>query len=109
MGNDASNYYEWSSIWVGINNEDCWNYENFKILEPDVVVGSPNLAAITRLQIEVEANAAIPSDALLFDHSQATKGGFTLKNTIRGDRKFVDVRMQYKKASPMVDQITKLQ
>lgn len=44
-----------------------------------------------------------------FDISQATAGGITLKNTIRGDRKFVDVRVQYKKPSVLFEDICKLQ
>lgn len=61
VGNDASNYYERSSIWVGLLNEDCWNFENFKLLRPDVVVGTVNLATIDRLQIELVCTGAIPS------------------------------------------------
>lgn len=109
VGNDSSNYYEWSSIWTGAINEDCWNFENFKLLRPDVVVGTVNLATIDRLQIEVVCTGAIPSGNLHFDISQATAGGVTLKNTIRGNRKFVDVRVQYKKPSVLFEEITKLQ
>jgi len=109
VGNDSSNYYEWSSIWTGALNEDCWNFENFKLLRPDVVVGKVNLATIDRLQIEVDCTGAIPTGNLHFDISQATSGGVTLKNTIRGNRKFVDVRVQYKKPSVIFEEITKLQ
>ena len=109
VGNDASNYYEWSSVWVWLDNEDCWNYENFKLLRPDVVVGTVNLATVDRLQIQVVCTGAIPTGNLHFDISQATAGGITLKNTIRGDRKFVDVRVQYKKPSVLFEDICKLQ
>jgi len=109
VGNDSSNYYEWESIRVGAINEDCWNFENFKLIRPDVVVGTVNLATVDRLQIEVVCTGAIPTGNLHFDISQATAGGITLKNTIRGDRKFIDVRVQYKKPSVLFEDITKLQ
>ena len=92
-----------------MDNEDCWNYENFKLLRPDVVVGTVNLATVDRLQIQVVCTGAIPTGNLHFDISQATAGGITLKNTIRGDRKFVDVRVQYKKPSVLFEDICKLQ
>jgi hypothetical protein len=54
-------------------------------------------------------NAALSSNALHFDHTIATEGGFTLKNTIRGDKKFEDVRVQYKKPTVILNEIAKLQ
>lgn len=107
--NDASNYYEWTSVWNGVDNEDCWNYENFKLLRPDVVVGTVDLTTIDWLQIEVIATGVIPDWNIIFDHTFATLWWITIKNTIRWDRKFVDVRVQYKKPSVLFEEITKLQ
>lgn len=108
VGSDSSNYLERSSIWVGVDSEDCWNYENFKI-DRATIVWSPDLTNIDRLQIELQANAAIPQWSIRFDLSQATLGGFTLKNVFRGDTPFVDFRKQYEKPSSVIEDICKLQ
>lgn len=108
VGSDSSNYLEWSSIRVGVNNEQCWNYENFKV-DRATVVWSPDLSAIEWLQIQVDANDSIPQWSIRFDISKATLGGFTLKNVFRGDTPFVDFRKQYEKPSSVVEDICKLQ
>lgn len=108
VGNDSSNYYEGSSDWFGTANENCWNYIAFRF-DRATVVGSPNLATVDWLEIEVICNATIPTGNLIFDHAFASKGGFTLQNVIRGDRLFVDVRVPYKKPTVFFEQLAKLQ
>lgn len=66
-------------------------------------------SAIDWVQIEVVSTAAIPTGNLHFDHAFVSSGGYTIKNVIRGDREFVDVRAQYKKPTVFVDNIAKLQ
>lgn len=105
---DASNYVEGSSDWIGHNDEECWNFDSFDFWR-STIVWSPNQAAITWLQIEVVATATIPDWNLHFDHALASAGWYTVKNCIRGDRKFVDVRASYKKPTVFVDDISKLQ
>lgn len=109
VGNDSSNYYERSSVWTGLDNEDCRNFENFKTNKPDIIVGTVDETIIQRLEIEVVATATIALWNIKFDHSLATQSGITLKNCIRWDKKFVDVRVQYKKPSVLVEDICKLQ
>lgn len=108
VGSDSSNYYEYSTAWVWVNNEDCWNFDSFDIARA-TVVGTPVEAAIDWLQIEVVASATIPTGNLHFDHALVSSGGFTIKNVIRGDKKFTDVRVQYKKPTVFVENISKLQ
>lgn len=108
IGTNASNYFEGSSSWIGDAEEDCWNFESFRF-DTATVVGTPNQAAVTWLQIEVVATGSISSGNIHFDHALATAGGFTLKNSIRGDRKFEDVRVSYKKPTVFVEDIAKLQ
>ena len=109
VGNDSSNYYERSSVRVWLDHEDCRNFENFKIWKPDIAVGTIDESAIERLQIEIVATDTIPLWEIKFDHSLATEWGITLKNCIRGFRKFADIRSQYKKPSVLVEDICKLQ
>lgn len=108
VGSDSSNYYEYSTAWVWVNNEDCWNFDSFDIARA-TVVGTPDESAIEWIQIEVVASATIPTGNLHFDHALASSGGFTIKNVIRGDKKFSDVRVQYKKPTVFVENISKLQ
>lgn len=104
--NDASNYYAWTSVMVGNNQDDCWNYESFKI-DRAVQTGTVDIETIDRLQISVVTDANLPSDWLLFDQMLATSWGFTLNNAIRGDRKITDYRANYKKASEVIETLTK--
>lgn len=105
---DASNYYEWTSRFIWSDNQDCWNFEAFRFDESSVV-WTPDIADISRIQIEIETDASIPSWWIHFDHSFASSWWFTLNNTIRGDKKFEDVRVQYKKPTVVVEDICKLQ
>lgn len=105
---DSSNYFEGSSEWITHNDEDCWNFDSFDFAR-STIVWSPNKAAITWLQIEIVTDSAIANWNLHFDHFFASAGWYTVKNCIRGDRKFVDVRASYKKPTVFVDDISKLQ
>ena len=58
VGNDSSNYLERSSVYVNTTDEECRNYENFKI-DRATETGTVNLATIDWLQIEVVASASI--------------------------------------------------
>lgn len=106
VGNDASNYFERSSTFIGGSEDDCWNRDNFKIVR-GVETGTVNIALIDWLQIRVTCDTALPANGLLFDQMLATSGGFTLKNCIRGDRKITDYRANYKKASEVIEALTK--
>ncbi len=108
VGNNAANYLEWTSIRVGVNNEQCRNYENFK-LNRATTVGTVNLTTIQWVEIEVVANASIPQGSIRFDATIASSWGFTLKNVYRGDQPFFDFRKQYEKPSTVIEDICKLQ
>jgi len=108
IGSDSSNYYEGTSAFVGHDEEGCWNFESFKI-DRATTVWAPNEAAIDWLQIEVVTTAAITTGKIHFDHAFVSSGGFTCKNCIRGDRKFVDVRVQYKKPTVFMESLAKIQ
>lgn len=87
---------------------DCWNYEAFEVARASET-GTVDASAITYLEIEIVANGSITTGSILFDHMLATSGGFTLQNTIRGDRKFKDVRLQYKKPTVVLEDFAKMQ
>lgn len=107
MGTDASNYFEWTLANTGAAFEDCWNYESVILNQYTTSAGSPSLATIAWLQIEVVCGSAISASGLLFDNMTATTGSFTLQGVIRGDIKFPDVRVPYQKASEITDDIAK--
>lgn len=107
IGTDASNYFEYALTNVGAAFEDCWNYESVHLNEYSSSTGSPSLATIAWLQIEVVCNAAISASSLFFDSMTATTGSFTLQNVVRGEIKFPDVRVPYQKASAITESIAK--
>lgn len=108
VGTDSSNYFEGSSDWVGSDNENCWNFAAFRF-DRATIVGSPDISDIAWLQIEVVCTATIPTGNIIFDHSFAAQWGFTIQNVIRGDRRFVDVRVAYKKPTMFFEELAKLQ
>lgn len=108
VGSDSSNYWEGSTAWIGDNEEGCWNFDSFQF-DRSTKVGNPYKAAVTWLQIEAVVTGSISSGNIHFDHALATSGGFTLKNCIRGDRRFEDVRISYKKPTVFIEEIAKLQ
>lgn len=107
LGTDASNYFEWDIDNIGSAFDDCWNYESVELANYDTSAGSPNLAAIQWAQIRVTTTAAITANSLRFDYLFASTGSFTLQNTARGTIKFNDVRIQYRKASDVTEEIAK--
>lgn len=107
LGTDASNYFEWDIDNIGSAFDSCWNYESVELANYDTSTGSPNLAAIQWAQIAITTSAAITANTLFFDHLFASTGSFTLKNTARGDTLFGDVRVQYKKASSITEELAK--
>lgn len=108
VGNDSSNYLERSSVYVNTTDEECRNYENFKI-DRATETGTVNLATIDWLQIEVVASASIAAGWILFDEITATSGGFYLLNVIRGPRTFDRINWNYDKASNLIENIAKKQ
>lgn len=108
VGSSAVDYFEWSSAWVGSDNEDCWNLETFRI-DRATRVGTPNAASISRLTITATAGGSIPSGGVHFEHSEAFSGGFSLSGVERGSRKFVDVRVQHKKPTVVIEDLSKMQ
>lgn len=108
VGNDSSNYLERSSVYVNTTDEECRNYENFKI-DRATETGTVNLATIDWLQIEVVASASIAAGWILFDEITATSWGFYLLNVIRGTRKFDRINWNYDKASNLIENIAKKQ
>lgn len=107
VGDDASNYFEFSLSNIGTQFEDCWNFDSMILGEHDAVVGTPDLSDVTWIQIRVGCSSAIAANSLFFDHLHATTGSFTLQNTVRGDTKFLDVRAAYKKPSVLTDELAK--
>lgn len=105
---DSSNYFEMSTPWIWTENEDAWSLYSF-ILASATQTGSPNIAGITWLQIEIEVNDSIPGTWILFDHNYAVWNGFTINETIRGSQKFSDVRVQYKKVTATIEELAKTQ
>ena len=105
--NDASNYYERSSVFVWSWQDDCWNRDNFK-LDRATETWSVTDAAIDRLQIEVVCSGAIAAGDILFDQMLATTWWFTLQNCIRWTRKFSDYRANYRKMSEVIDTLAKV-
>lgn len=53
--------------------------------------------------------SSLPSGSLLFDIIEATTWGFTLTGTVRGVRKFEDVRIQHRKPSEVIEDLCKIQ
>lgn len=107
IGNDASNYIEYSFPNVGSSFEDCWNYDSVALNDYDSVIGVPDASVIDWLQIVLVCNAAISANSIFFDHMLVSTGSFTLVNTTRGDLKINDLRIQYKRASEITEQIAK--
>lgn len=58
VGNDSSNYLERSSVYINTTDEECRNYENFKI-DRATETGSVDLSIIEWIEIEVVASASI--------------------------------------------------
>lgn len=38
IGTDSSNYFQYDIPRIGVDFEDCWNYESVKIYEPEAIV-----------------------------------------------------------------------
>lgn len=98
--------YNISKIWL--SREDSRSYDSVVINDFDLKVWNPNISAITFLEFEATATANIPSGWLFFDLLWSTTWWFTIVNAIRGEKKFEDVRVQYKKPSVVVEQFAKL-
>ena len=107
LGTDASNYFEYSFSNIGAAYEACWNYESVKLGEYDSITGSPSLASVQWIRIVVATASAMDANSLFFDNMFASTGGFTIQNVVRGDILFGDVRVQYKKASEITEEIAK--
>lgn len=106
IGTDSSNYFQYDIPRIGVDFEDCWNYESVKIYEPEAIVWVPNLMAITYIRYEIDANANI--NDFLFEHVFVSTGGFTLTDTIRGSNKLLDIRIRQRKIADTFEQITRL-
>jgi len=104
--NDSSNYFERTSDMFWKDHEDCRNYESFKINRA-TETWTVNKDQIDRLQIEIVSSASVAAWKILFDQMIVSSWWFTLNNSIRGDRKISDFRANYKKASELIEAITK--
>lgn len=107
IGQDSSNFYEYTITNKGAPFEDCWNLESVILNEYTSSTGTPNLTAVDWLQISITSSAAIPAGSIYFDHMQAFTGSFTLQNCIRSDQKFTDVRVKYKRPSQVIEDLSK--
>lgn len=107
LGTDASNYFEYTITNFGASFEDCWSLESVNLNDYSSSTGSPSLTTIAWLQIEITTSAAIATGNLFFDHMAAFTGSFTIQNVIRGDLKFNDIRVRYKRFSQVIEDLSK--
>lgn len=105
----SSDYYEWPVTRIWSPYEDCRNYESVKRDKGFTIQGNPTLTAVTWLQIEMDVTNALPSGSILFDIMSVSTGGFTCTGTVRGGRKFEDVRIQHRKPSEVIEDLCKIQ
>ena len=73
------------------------------------MVGSPNISALDWFQIEFSAKGSFPSTRILLDDIRLSSGGFTMKNVERGDIKYEDARIQYKKPDVFMEELSKIE
>lgn len=107
IGTDVSNYFEFNCLYCnGVASEDCYHLESFFLNEPSQTVGTPNLASITWLQIEIVSTNTITG--LWFDVLHAVKNGFYVDGIERGSTKIEEARFQYQKPSVVINKISKL-
>jgi len=107
IGNDSSNFLEWTTDLQGIEYEDCWNFDSFRIAD-GVETGTVDLEAIDWLQIEVVATASLASGSIKFDQSLVSFEGFTIKHVQRG-KFFPSVNVSYKKPTVVIEELAKVQ
>ena len=101
----GGNYLEWTDA---IECEDCWSYESFKIAD-GTATGTVNLASIAYFEYQWTASTSVALGGILFDQLSATTGGFTIRNVMRGDTLYADIRAQYKKPTVLLESLAKLQ
>jgi len=88
--------------------EDCWSYDSFEIAD-GVKTGTPNLASIAYYEYQWTVSTSIAIGGIKFDQISLTTGSFTLKNVMRGDTLYGDIRAQYKKPTILLEELAKLQ
>lgn len=99
----AGNFYEWTDT---LRYDAIWSFDSFSF-KRGTITGTPNLASITAVEVELIATKAIPVGTFKLDHLFCTKGGFTIRGVERGNILFKDVRAQYKKPTVLVENLSK--
>lgn len=88
--------------------EDCWSYDSFEIAD-GVKTGTPDLTSIAYYEYQWTVSTAIAIGGIKFDQISLTTGSFTIKNVMRGNTLYGDIRSQYKKPTVLLEELAKLQ